>query len=161
MTAFVKQCHQLYHMDKNRMIIEIYYSKYKNGVGYEELMDTFDTTSKCEFNLGKGTVRYERFLDTMIDKTIETVRKMTLIALDNALCENKNINSLIRIMNSIKILDPSFTPPNINRKCGWQKTLVKNICLDIIPSVVQSSTNQNKLDKLFRTLQLIESDRVN
>lgn len=160
MTAFVKQCHQLYHIDKKCTITEIHYSKYIEGIGYEDKIDTFNTKTHCEFDYGSGSVRYERFLDTMVVKTIETVRKMVLIALDNALCENRNIHSLIRIMNSIKILDPTFIPPVINKACSWQKKLVKEICMDILPSVIQTSTNQVSLDRLFRTLQLIESDTI-
>ena len=60
-------------------------------------------------------------------------------------------------MNSIKILDPTFSPPYINKKCSWQKKLVREICLDILPDVIKTSTNKLKLEKLFRTLQLIES----
>ena len=161
MTAFVKQCHQLYHIDKQCTITEIHYSKYTDGIGYEDKIDTFTTKTNCEFNYGMGSVRYERFLDTMVVKTIETVRKMVLIALDNALCENRNIHSLIRIMNSIKILDPTFLPPIINKTCSWQKKLVKEICKDILPNVIETSTNQVTLDRLFRTLQLIESDTIN
>jgi len=84
-----------------------------------------------------------------------------LIALDSALCENRNIHSLIRIMNSIKILDPTFVPPIINKTCSWQKKLVKNICMDILPNIIETSTNKVTLDRLFRTLQLIESDTLN
>lgn len=160
MTAFVKQCHQLYHIDKKRIITEILYLKYKEGTGYETIIDTFDTTTYCEFNQGVRCVRYDRFLDTMINKTIETRRKMVLIALDNALCENKNIHSLIRIMNSIKILDRTFIPPLINKMCSWQKKLVKDICTNTLPLIVETSTSDSRLEKIFRTLQLIESDTI-
>ena len=163
MTAIVKECHQLYHIDKKHMITEIHYSKYKEGIGYETLIDTFDTTTNCEFNYGPsyGSVRYERFLDTMVVKTLETLRKMVLIALDNVLCENKNIHSLIRVMNSIKILDPTFIPPIVNKTCSWQKKFVKDVCVDILPRIVKTSTSEYRLEKLFRTLQLIESDTPN
>jgi len=161
MTAFVNQCYQIYDIDKMCPITEIHYSKYIDGVGYEDKIDTFMTKTTCEFIYGKGSARYDRFLDTMVVKTIETVRKMALIALDNALCENRNIHSLIRIMNSIKILDPTFSPPIINKTCSWQKKLVKEICKDILPDVIETSTNQLTLDRLFRTLQLIESDTIN
>tara|TARA_B100001142_G_scaffold205140_1_gene203521 strand:+ start:1367 stop:1855 length:489 start_codon:yes stop_codon:yes gene_type:complete len=161
MTAFVNQCHQIFYIDENKTFVEIYYSKYKEGKGYENLVDTFDTATTCDFNYNdKSLVRYERFLDTMVIKTIETIHKMVLIELDNVLLENKNINSLIRIMNSIKILDPTFSPPYINKKCSWQKKLVREICLDILPDVIKTSTNKFKLEKLFRTLQLIESKTI-
>jgi len=60
-----------------------------------------------------------------------------------------------------KNLDPTFLPPIINKTCSWQKKLVKEICKDILPEVIETSTNQVTLDRLFRTLQLIESDTIN
>ena len=38
--------------------------------------------------------------------------------------------------------------------------LVKEICMDVLPNVIQTSKNQVTLDRLFRTLQLIESDTI-
>ena len=104
------------------------------------------------------SIRYEQFLDTMIEKTTETRRKMVLVQLDNVLLENKNVHSLIRVMNTVKILDSTFRPPYINVTCSWQKRMVREFCLLTFPKVIESSVSDHKLDLTFRVLQLIESE---
>ena len=94
----------------------------------------------------------------MVNKTTETQRKCVLVQLDNILLENKNIYSLVRIMNAVKILDPTFIPPLINTTCSWQKRMVKDFCLTTFPKIIEKSTNNYRLNRLFRVLQLIEED---
>jgi len=83
-----------------------------------------------------------------------------LVQLENILLENKNSYSLLRIMNMIKILDPTFIPPLINLTCSWQKRMMKEFCITTIPRVIESSTNHYRLTKFFRVSQLIESDKL-
>ena len=155
MTSFVKSAKVL---EKN---IHIKTVKYIAGEGYR---DNFDIIETCpigtwgHIHAAYDSLRYEQFLDTMVHKTIETRRKMALIALENALCENKNIRSLVRIMHSVKILDPTFTPPIINMICSWQKRLVYEICMNELPKVINTSTNEFRLERFFRTMQLIETE---
>ena len=101
-------------------------------------------------------MKYEDFLDIMIEKTIETMRKMVLIELDNVMLENKNINLFIRIMNTIKILDPTFIPPVINKMCSWQKRYVIETCKKTLPQIIKTSTSKYRLNKMFKILKLIE-----
>ena len=58
MTAFVKQCRELYHIDIECTVTEIHYSKYVEGIGYEDKIDTFNIKSPCEFIYGSGSVMY-------------------------------------------------------------------------------------------------------
>ena len=51
---------------------------------------------------------------------------MALVELESALCENNNTRSVVRIMNAVKILDPTFSPPVINMHCAWQKRFIFN-----------------------------------
>ena len=96
----------------------------------------------------------------MILKTTEVRRKMALVELENALCENNNTRSIVRIMNAVKILDPTFSPPVINMKCSWQKKLAKSICVEQLPHIIETSTSDLRLEKFFRVLQLIESESL-
>ncbi len=160
MTSFVKSAQQLIDVDGNSEIIEIIYTKYIEGYGYEDFTDVFETSfvgKQINF-LPKKTVRYEQFLDTMVNNTTETQRKCVLVQLDNVLFENKNVYSLIRIMNAVKILDPTFIPPLINVTCSWQKRMVKDFCLSTFPNIIETTTNNYRLNRLFRVLQLIEED---
>ncbi len=162
MTSFIKSAHQFIDVDGNSDIIEIIYTKYIEGYGYEDFTDIFKSSfvgNQTSF-LPIKSVRYEQFLDTMVNKTTETQRKCVLVQLDNILLENKNIYSLVRIMNAVKILDPTFIPPLINTTCSWQKRMVKDFCLTTFPKIIEKSTNNYRLNRLFRVLQLIEEDML-
>ena len=159
MTAFVKNCQQFIDIDSNNYFTEVNYTKYTEGIGIKSDTDEFETKLLGNIdvlNFENNIIKYEEFLDIMIEKTIETTRKMVLIELDNVMLENKNINSLIRIMNTIKILDPTFVPPIINKICSWQKRYVVETCKKTLPQIIKTSTNEYRLNKMFRILKLIE-----
>jgi len=164
MTSFVKSAKQIINIDDNKTEVEIKYDKYLEGFGYETFIDNFNTSLigsnknyTMHTNNGKS-IRYEQFLNTMVNNTTETLRRSVSIQLENVLFENRNIFSLIRIMNSVKILDRTFIPPLINPICSWQKRMVKEFCSTTFPDIIKTSTNNNRLQKLFRVLQLIEED---
>tara|TARA_B100000401_G_scaffold390639_1_gene296982 strand:+ start:1432 stop:1932 length:501 start_codon:yes stop_codon:yes gene_type:complete len=165
MTHFVKLAKQIIDLDyDNSHMIEVKYDKYIEGFGYETFTDYFKTNIIAPITRfephANTSIRYEKFLDTCIDKTTETRRKMVSVQLENLMLENNNPYSLIRIMNCIKILDPSFIPPLINVSCGWQKRMMREFCLTTLPKVIETCTSDYRLEKLFRVLQLIESDTL-
>ena len=166
MTTFLKKAKQIIQVDENETIVEIEYDKYLEGFGFEMFTDYFKTTlsgtsnyfSVSNDNNEQKPIRYEQFLDTMVNKTTDTRRRMVSVQLENVLFENKNTHSLIRIMNTVKILDPTFIPPYINVTCSWQKRMVREFCLTTFPKVIHSCTSDHRLDLTFRVLQLIESE---
>jgi hypothetical protein len=163
MTSFVKSARVAHDVETDTQIIEINYVKYTNGIGYENKQDIFETTpigTWSEIQSISDSLRYEQFLDTMVQKTTETRRKMALVELESVLCENNNTRSIIRTMNAIKILDPTFSPPVINMKCSWQKKFVKDMCIHQMPEIIKSCTSELRLEKLFRVLQLIEAESL-
>jgi hypothetical protein len=163
MSSFVKSATVSHDIDTNSDIIDIEYVRYKAGIGYQHVREHFNTTPIGDWKHIKvvsETLRYEQFLDTMVQKTTEIRRKMALVELESALCENNNTRSVVRIMNAVKILDPTFSPPVINMKCSWQKKFVKSICVEQLPHIIETSTNDLRLEKFFRVLQLIEAESL-
>lgn len=161
MPSFVKEAHVFDDAFTGKQRVELKYTRYIDGQGYVNFTDCFEAKpigGWSDIKSSRECMRYEQFLDTMVEKTIETRRVMALIMLDSVLCENKNMISLLRVLNSIKILDPTFTPPHINTKCSWQKNLVKTICSDTIPHVIMKCTNEKRLDRFFIVQRLIESE---
>ena len=63
-------------------------------------------------------------------------------------------------MNSVKIIDPTFSPPYINKSCSWQKRMVRDFCSITLPKVINTCTNDTKLELMFKVLQLIESESI-
>src|SRR5210317_2474072 len=161
MTSFVKSALVTTDIETGKTLVQIDYVKYTNGIGYENKQDLLETTpigTWTEIKSISDTLRYEQFLDTMVHKTSETRRKMALVELESVLCENNNTRSIVRTMNAIKILDPTFSPPVINMRCSWQKNLIKSICVDQLPRIIETSINDARLEKFFRVLQLIEAE---
>tara|TARA_Y100000996_G_C22544971_1_gene651440 strand:+ start:1744 stop:2244 length:501 start_codon:yes stop_codon:yes gene_type:complete len=163
MTSFVRSAKELFNIENNQHEIEIKYDKYLEGFGFEKFKDQFATSllgteSIYSVHTNQKSIRYEQFLDTMVHKTTETIRKSVLVQLETIMVENKNIYSLIRIMNAVKIIDPTFIPPLINVKCSWQKRMVKEFCLTTFPTIIETANNSYRLQRLFRVLQLIEED---
>ena len=155
MPSFLKEAHVF---DAH---IELKYTRYIEGQGYKDFADCFRARpigGWTDIKSNKESLRYEQFLDTMVEKTITTRRVMALIQLDNIMCENKNVRSLVRIMNTVRILDPTFTTPYINITSGWQKKLVKSMCLNTLPYVIERCTNEKRLERLFNVMRLIESE---
>jgi hypothetical protein len=163
MTSFVKTARVSHDIESDSQIIEIEYVKYTNGIGYENKTDTFKTTPIGTWTTIQSisdTLRYEQFLDTMIHKTTEVRRKMALVELESVMCENNNTRSIVRAMNAVKILDPTFSPPVINMHCTWQKKFAKAVCEQHMPQIIKTCTNDLRLEKFFRVLQLIEVESL-
>lgn len=160
MPSFVKEANAYINQDAIPCV-EIKYKKYVEGQGYIIIPTIFETTTVggwSDIKSKKNTYRYDDFLDMMIEKTLTVRRHLADIELDNVLCENYNIRSLIRIMNAIKIIDPTFLPPIINRKCTWQKKFIRELCTTTFPSVIQTCRNDKRLDNLFTVLRMIEEE---
>jgi len=161
MPAFLKEAHTFRDTLTGKDCVELKYTKYIEGEGYVNLSECLDARpigGWTDLKSSRESMRYEQFLDTMVEKTLITRRIIALIQLENILCENKNIHSLLRIMHTIKIIDPTFEPPIINIKCKWQKKLIKNICLYTLPNVIENCVNEKRLERLFNIMRLIESE---
>ena len=112
--------------------VEVKYSRYIEGKGYVDIPGYFETDTIDGWNFLKpkdGEDRYDDFLNTRIEKTITTRRQLALIELDNVMCSNYNVYSIIRIMNTIKIIDPTFIPPFINPNALGRNGIYANYVL--------------------------------
>jgi len=52
---------------------------------------------------GKQSIQYEKFLDTMVSKSIEVRQRMAELALDNVLAYEQSDRNYIRIAHATKI----------------------------------------------------------
>ena len=99
MTSFVRSAKELFNIENNQHEIEIKYDKYLEGFGFEKFKDHFATSllgteSIYSVPTNQKSIRYEQFLDTMVHKTTETIRKSVLVQLETIMVENKNIYNL-------------------------------------------------------------------
>lgn len=156
MPAFVKEAHAV-----SDSCVSVLVTKYVEGQGYQDFLTSFETAAIGGWNVIKSRrqcIRLDQFLDAMVEKTLETRRVQATLQLENVLCENNNGHALLRVMHSVKILDPTFVPPFINPTCAWQKKLVRSFCTETLPTVIAGCTNEKSLDIFFNVQRVIESE---
>src|SRR6056300_341262 len=133
--------------------VEVEYAKYVVGENrYETFVDYFRTTPKgdwVEITSLKQNIRLEKFLDSMVEKTTEVLQKMCEIVIENVECST-------RLMCASKILDPTFTPPYVNLRRSWQRALVVDFCMDVLPEIIYHCTDTRRLEKFYNIVNLFE-----
>lgn len=155
MTSFIKSAKVVCDVESNLDYVEIKYDKFVNGRGFRTYVDYINTKPyanwtqlKCE----PKTIPYEKFLDTMFEKTVEVRKKMAQIVVENINASKQNIHNYIRITHASKILDPTFQPPYINIKSAWQREFVKKFCKTTLLELVEECNDESRLLYFFNVL---------
>ena len=161
MPSFVKEARTFIDERTNLPNVELKYSRYIEGDGYINEAACFNTKPIGdweEIKFKHGSTSYADFLETMIVNTTRTRRVMATIILEDILCENFDINCTIRVMNAIKIIDPTFSPPIVNKKSRWQKEFVKEFCLYTFPLVIMKCGHKKRIVALIDVLKSIAEE---
>ena len=162
MSSFIKSAKAVYDIDSGLDYVEIEYERFVWGKGYETYMDYINTKPLADWVILKSktqSIPYEKFLDTMCEKTFEVTQKLAEIALENIIAEKQHVNTYIRVANASKILDPTFQAPRINVKSAWQREFIKKFCVETLTDLVQRCDNESRLDYFTDVLRSIELER--
>ena len=160
MTSFIKSAKAVYDVESDLDYVEVVYERFVRGKGYETYVDYINTKPLADWvvlNSKTQSIPYEKFLDTMCEKTLEVRQKMAELALENIIADKQHIHTYIRVAHASKILDPSFQPPWINVKSAWQREFIKKFCEDTLPDLVQRTTDESRLDYFFNVVCGIQS----
>lgn len=159
MTSFVKSAKAVYDIESDLDYVEITYERFVRGKGYETYVDYINTKPLAEWTTLTSktqSIVYEKFLDTMFEKTLEVRQKMAELAIENIIADKQYVNTYIRTAHASKILDPTFQPPWINVKSAWQREFIKKFCEDTLLDLVQRTTDESRLEYFFTVLHSIE-----
>jgi hypothetical protein len=162
MTSFIKSAKAVYDVESKLEYVEITYERFVRGKGYETYVDYINTRPLADWVVLTSktqSIPYEKFLDTMCEKTLEVRQKMAELALENILADKKSIHTYIRMTHATTILDPTFQPPWINVKSAWQREFVRKFCEDTLMDLVQRCTDESRLEYFFTVLCSIESSQ--
>jgi hypothetical protein len=104
-------------------------------------------------------VSYADFLKALVRPNLEVCRKIALLraghVVDRIYGIQKDNKLAIKLMNCLKIIDPSFEPPIINLKCGWQKKLLDDIVCHWSRNVIVGCNNMYRLERFSNVLQVL------
>jgi hypothetical protein len=162
MTSFIKSAKAVYDVESKLEYVEITYERFVRGKGYETYVDYINTRPLADWVVLTSktqSIPYEKFLDTMCEKTLEVRQKMAELALENILADKRSIHTYIRMTHATTILDPTFQPPWINVKSAWQREFVRKFCEDTLMDLVQRCTDESRLEYFFTVLCSIESSQ--
>lgn len=158
MTSFIKSANAVYDIDSGLDYIEIEYERFVKGKGYMTYMDYINTRPLAEWTVLKSktqSIPYEKFLDTMCEKTLEVRQKMAELAVENIIANKQTVQTYIRVAHASKILDPTFQPPHINVKSAWQREFIKKFCEDTLLDLIQRTDNISRLEYFFSVVHNI------
>jgi hypothetical protein len=162
MSSFIKSAKAVHDIDSGLDYVEIEYERFVCGKGYETYMDYINTKPLADWVILKSktqSIPYEKFLDTMCERTFEVRQKMAELALENIVAEKQHVNTYIRTANASRILDPTFQAPRINVKSAWQREFIKKFCTDTLADLVQGCDNESRLEYFTDVLRSIELER--
>jgi hypothetical protein len=150
MYSFLRSAKVVHDVESDLGYIEIQYDKgYRTFMDYinaEPLGDWFHIQSE------ERGIRYDKFLETMVSKTLEVQQRLAELALDNIFATDRTDRIYIRIAHAVKILDPTFQPPRVNMESAWQMEFIKKFCKRTVPEAIQTCTNASRLTHFFNIL---------
>ena len=149
----------MYDVESELEYVEIEHERFVRGKGYNTYRDYINTKPLADWvkiTSKTQSIPYEKFLDTMCEKTLEVRQKMAELALENILAVRRNIHTYIRVAHASKILDPTFQPPRINIESAWQKDFIRKFCEDTLADLIQRTTDESRLEYFFSVLCNIE-----
>lgn len=130
----------------------------KGGERHVDCLATRPLGKWVEIHSFNNSVRLDKFLNTTVDRTVEVLQKMCDVVLSHVRDDlEPGIKTQLWLMHTMRILDPSFTPPWINVKKSWQRAYVWDTITDTFHDLIERTTDASRLEKLFNVLRSIET----
>ena len=159
MTSFLKSAKHVFDVESDLSYVEIVYDRYIRNKGYSTFTDYLNTEPFADWvflESNNHSIVYEKFLDTMVKKTLEVRQRMAELSLESFLTYDQDIRKYVRVAHAVKILDPTFQPPRINMESAWQVEFMKKFCNESIQDIIQGCTNMSRLSYFFNVLRTID-----
>ena len=159
MTSFLKSAKHVFDVESDLSYVEIVYDRYTRGQGYSTFTDYLNTDPLAAWmalDSGNHSIPYDKFLDTMVKKTLEVRQRMAEMSIENLVIREQDIRTNSRVDNDVRIIDPTIQPPRINMESAWQVEFIKKMCEEVVIDAIQDCTKKSRLKYFFNVLKLIE-----
>jgi len=153
----------VHDVDSDLHYVEMVYKKWNNKrKEYSTYTDFINTEPIGDWNRiswkSTGDTDYYKFLDVMVVKTVEVLQRMAELYLDQILYMEQDPRFYVRLINAVKILDPTFQPPRIDMGSAWQVDFVTKFCRKYIPGVVQTCISKKRLFYFISVMHKLASE---
>ena len=159
MTSFIKSAKSVYDVDSDLSYVEIVYDRYTRERGYTTYTDYINTEPLADWTYlqsQKLSIQYDKFLDTMVKKTLEVRQRLAELIIENILAYDQENTVYVRISHAVKIIDPTFQPPYVNMDSAWQMNFLKKFCKKQLTHPIHECNNMSRLEYFIRVLHIIE-----
>ena len=161
MSAFLKNAKHTYDVESELHYVAVEYTQWNDDAyeyeTYTDYLETKPLGDWTEITSLRKHLQYEKFLDTMVEQTIEVIQRKASLSVQVVHEKHgDNINVKIWLLNCMKIIDPTFEPPLINKRARWQKELVDCILSDTMHDLIERCRNTTRLNKLYHVTKIIE-----
>jgi hypothetical protein len=83
------------------------------------------------------------------------LRKTAQLALQEHDDESTSDRRLLKVLDALTILDPTFEPPVFNMDAKWQMELLRKMALDTSLRVITTCRNATRLKRYSKKLQTL------
>ena len=95
-------------------------------------------------------VLFHSFLNTMVFKNNEVLRKMATLVHDQFMITS--VKSDVWLVDQLCILDPTFQPGRFNLSAAWQRDLIRDICKNSAIYVIGTCRNNDRLHDYYKII---------
>ena len=162
MTSFITHAKFVHDVESDLSYVEMVYDRYTTKNGYETYTDYINTQPLANWTTltsKKRSIPYDKFLDAMVEKTLEVRQRMAELVLENILSYEQDVRVYVRLAHAAKILDSTFQPPRVNMESAWQMELIKKVCKKYIPYAIQTCVKKSRLEYFLNVLRTIEQEQ--
>ena len=95
-------------------------------------------------------VCFHSFLNTMVFKNNEVLRKMAFLVHDQFLTGSATRD--VWLVDQLCIIDPTFEPGRFNLSAAWQRDLIRDICTNSAIYVISTCRNNSRLYEYYKVI---------
>ncbi len=157
MTSFIVSAKYVHDVESDLAYVEIVYER--KGLMFTDYLNGEPRADWTYIKSKNKSIAYEKFLDTMVSKTLEVRQRMAELSLETILSCDQVESCYVRLVHAVKIIDPTFQAPRVNMGSAWQMGFMKKFCKKEIPNAIQVCTKNDRLDHFINVLKIIELEQ--
>lgn len=148
MTVYIDSASHAWDIDSRSDIITCHTQKFVPGIGWTKTVHYLYNRPNgnwTDVQFEHRSMIFHEFLNSFVVQDVQVMRRKCKLVIDS-LNDNEQFYTVVKLL---KIVDPTFTPPVINRKCKWQNDLVRDIATRNAFYVTETCMNFVRLKKFY------------
>lgn len=148
MVSYIDSASAAWDVENSWHVVQCSVRKFTDGIGWVTRVDYLYSRpngnwTNVEFE--PGTMTYHDFLGGFMQQDLDVLRKKCRLVTELM----NTWGNHYKVVKFLSTLDPTFTPPSINRRCKWQIDMVQDIASRTAFYVIETCTNTVRLRQFY------------